>query len=222
MATIEQRLPQGVTHIREESIDLQEAINKAVSERLEYNSKTKLTWDPENLPVRGAAKMLGKELCLSLPYILVERRYYIQNMRVFRPNGDRIDLEDVFDLEGGGPIYLRVKEAYEKMSEDAGRADPNLCRHCWLFTATSSAQYLTHMVTEHPDVVADIARGRTGPGGPAAMKIRYKCTECEKDFQSQSAMAFHREKRHKVGDGRYAAPPKTEPIEDEATPEPEL
>lgn len=216
---ITRALPKDVVRIPEESTDLQATINKSIAERLEFNSRTKLTWDPKRLPVRGAAKMLGAELCLSLPYILIERRYYVQNMRVFRTNGDRIDLTDVFDLEGGGPIYLRVKESYEQMAKDAARADPNLCRHCWLFTSISSAQYLTHMVTEHPDVVAEIARGR---GEPAVAKQRYKCSECDKDFQSQSAADFHMEKRHGIGTGKFQRPPRTEPIEDEASPEPEL
>jgi hypothetical protein len=215
MAAITERLPAGVKHIPEESTSVKDAVNKTLAETIDLARRTKLTWDPKKLPVRGEAKMIGSELCTSLPYMLVDKRYYIQNMRVYRLNGVQTTLEDVF-AEENPVLAAHVKEAYDAMADQAAQSDPNLCRYCWVFTATSLAAYLKHMVDEHPDVVTDVAKGRV-----ETPYVKPTCRKCGREFNSEPAMNFHMWKKHNQPMKESAEPEETQE-EAEADPDQEI
>jgi hypothetical protein len=202
---IQNRIPQGVKFIPEESTDLKSVIQKVTKMHREIAARTMLTWDPKHLPVSGEAKMIGAELCLSLPYILVDRRYYLQNMRIYKTNGEETSLDEIAEEDGTGLLYMHVKEAYENLKIESGKADPNLCQWCYLFSAKTQKDYLEHMVQSHPEVVQKVALGEKVLDTPP----NPKCLECHREFDSIPRMEYHMLRKHGV-ERQYRSPEKTE------------
>jgi hypothetical protein len=191
---IQNRIPQGVKFIPEESTDLKSVIEKVTKIQREQAARTLLTWDPKHLPVSGEAKMVGDELCLSLPYVLVDRRYYIQNVRIYRTNGEETSLDEISEEDGTGLLYMHVKEAYENHKAEAVKADANLCQWCFLFSAKTQKDYLKHMVEVHPDVVTKVAQGEKVLDEPPLPR----CLECHREFDTMPRMEYHMLRKHGV------------------------
>lgn len=166
-----------------------------LAETRKIGKQTKLTWNPDKLPVAGKAKMLGNELCLSLPYIMLEKRYYIQNSRVFRSNGQRVTMDEVYELEGAGPTFTLVKKALENFNAMAGQVSESLCKHCYAYDAPSYELYTKHMVDEHADVMAKMINGEGAKTAPEPDPSVLVC-ECGKEWRSPQALRMHNTKKH--------------------------
>lgn len=154
---------------------------------------TKLTWNPDRLPVAGKAKMIGKELCLSLPFVMVEKRYYIQNSRVFLSNGVRVTLDEVEEREGSGGTWLRVKEALDNYNAMASVASDSLCKHCFAYEAPSYELYTQHMIDVHADILAKKIKGEDPAEEPDPSLL---VCECGKEWGSPQALRMHNMKKH--------------------------
>lgn len=154
---------------------------------------TKLTWNPDKLPIAGKAKMIGNELCLSLPYVLVEKRYYIQNSRVFLSNGQRVTLDEVYEREGGAGCYLRVKEALDNFNAMAVEASDSLCKYCFAYEAPSHELSTKHMIEKHPDIIAKMIKGEDPDSEPDPSVL---VCECGKEWGSPQALRMHNYKKH--------------------------
>lgn len=174
------------------------AANKTLAEKRNLNDRTRLSWNPDKVPVKGEAKFVGK-LCLSLPYVNVEKRYFIQNCRIFRSNGTEIDLAKVYEETGAGPLYLRVKESFDNHVASALEHDPNLCKYCKKFRADSIDRMMQHIVDEHPDAIAKMAGVELPEAAPAQAgtdTVSFWCESCDKTFKNAGGLRLHRLKKH--------------------------
>lgn len=186
--------------------------SKMLAEKRNLNERTKLSWDPKKFPVKGEAKFVGGTVddegnhtggvCLSLPYVLIDRKYYIQNCRIFKTNGQELTLQSVYDLENGSPLYLRVADAFQIHLDQAVVHDPNLCKHCRQFQAKDAEDMLQHIIDIHPDVVARMAGISVEPAADEARveggtdKVAPYCETCDRTFKNAGGLRLHRLKVH--------------------------
>jgi hypothetical protein len=186
--------------------------SKSLAEKRSLNERTRLSWNPTKVPLKGQGKFVGGTedargehkggVCLSLPYVLVDRKYYVQNCRVFKTNGDEVTLQSVFDAENGSPLYLRVKEALTNHLDQAVAHDPQLCKTCMQFRAATMEELMRHTFEAHPEVVARMA-GITIPDAPAVPQPKapentqaHSCEPCQKSFKNAGGLNLHRFKKH--------------------------
>lgn len=184
--------------------------NTMLAEKRDLNARTRLSWDPNKVPIRGEGKFVGGTtnektgeheggVCLSLPYVNVERRYYVQNCRIFKLNGDEVTLKQVFDLENGSALYLRVEEVLKNHQDLALAHDPALCRHCLKFRAAELDEMMQHTIDEHPDVIAKMAGVKVEAESPkteAKDTVSPWCESCDRTFKNAGGLRLHRIKVH--------------------------
>lgn len=200
--------PEGVTrdYVRQTP---EHMAGKTLAEKRSLNERTRLSWNPNKVPLRGQGKFVGGTenakgehqggVCLSLPYTLVDRKYYIQNCRVFKTNGDEVTLEQVFEWENGSPLYLRVKEALVNYLSQAVEHDAQLCKHCRTFRAETMEGLMQHTFEQHPEIVAKMA-GISIPepvSTPAPTQANH-CVPCNKSFKNAGGLNLHRFKKHDI------------------------
>jgi hypothetical protein len=187
-----------------------QAAAKMLAEKNDLNKRTRLSWNKDKFPLRGEGKYVGGEddekglhkggVCLSLPYVNVEKKYYIQNCAIFKTNGDEVTLEQVFKAENGGAVYLRVVEAFDNYKKGALEHDEALCRHCLRYRSESTTAMLQHMVDEHPDVVAAMAgvnlESKPHPKPKAEDTVAPYCESCDRTFVNVGGLRLHRLKKH--------------------------
>lgn len=192
-------LPSGVSwatskffNTEKDYVTPEDIANVVLAEVRKHDRSSKMTWNPDKIPVAGKAKMVGKELCLSLPYWTVDtKQYYIQNNRVYLPNGQRVTLDEVFEREGGAGCFLRVKKALEDYKKLSIAISPSLCKVCGEFEAPSNDAYMKHMIEKHADHVAAIANDQPPPVEPDPEE-GFSCGECGKAFGTAKALNMHR------------------------------
>ena len=171
-----------------------------LAEKNKLNRNTRLSWNKGEIPLDKPTegRYVG-EVCLSLPYVFVDRRYYIQNCRIFRSNGTEITLEDAFK-ELDGKAYIRLTEAYEEHLRRAVIHDPSLCKHCKKYRTTGTEDMLQHLVNDDPEIVS--GRVRQAPVVEAETtvsvtdKIAPWCEPCYRTFKNDIVLRLHRLKVH--------------------------
>lgn len=173
------------------------AADQMLQEKYRLNRNTRLTWNRGEVPLDkpDEGRFVG-EVCLSLPYVFVDRRYYIQNCRIFKSNGTETSLDNIFK-EVDGAAYLRVDEAYKEHLKQAVLHDPQLCKGCKLFRAPSPDAMLRHMITDHPEIVAKMAgieEKQEAP--PADDEVKPWCETCDRTFKNAGGLTLHRLKVH--------------------------
>lgn len=167
--------------------------SKMLAEKNDLNSRTRLSWNQSKVPISGEGKFVG-DVCLSLPYVNIERKYFIQNCRVFLSNGDETTLAKVFELEAGGPRYLTVASALEQHLKDAIVHDPGLCKHCTRFRSDAVDVMMQHLIDEHPDVLVRMT-GTKAPEPETDIEKPW-CESCDRTFKNESGLRLHRLKTH--------------------------
>ncbi len=174
-------------------------ISKMLAEKRSLNERTRLSWDPSQVPIKGEGKFIG-DVCLSLPYINIEKKYFIQNCRLFKSNGTEITNEQLFELEFGGPLYLRVQEILKNHLDEAVVHDPALCTHCRKFRAEGLEAMMQHVIDVHPEVIAKMARVDLTPAPAEAEtktdRIDFLCQSCDRTFKNAGGLRLHRLKVH--------------------------
>jgi len=166
--------------------------SKMLAEKRSLNERTRLSWNHDKTPILGEGKFVG-DVCLSLPYVNIERKYIIQNCRIFRTNGEELSLEQLFEAEADKGLYLRVSKAYEQHLKEAKVHDPGLCKHCSKFRSDSLETMMQHIVDEHPDVLAKMAGVDVAPKTDTEAPW---CQSCDKTFKNESGLRLHRLKVH--------------------------
>ncbi len=170
------------------------AAEAMLAEKHRLNRNTRLTWNKGETPLDNPdnGKFVG-EVCLSLPYVFVDRKFYIQNCRVFRSNGTEISMEQLFK-EVDGALYLRVDAAYQEHLAQAVVHDPQLCKSCKLFRAKTPDDMLRHLISDHPDLVAKMAG--IEEQAPADDEVKPWCETCNRTFKNPGGLNLHRLKVH--------------------------
>lgn len=173
--------------------------NKMLAEKRDLNQRTRLSWNPDKVPIRGDGKFVG-QVCLSLPYVLIDHKYYIQNCRTFKSNGEEVTLEQIYTLENGSPVYLRVSDALAIHLQQAVEHDPTLCKRCKKFQASTLDAMMQHTVDEHPEAVAAMAGVSVEPEEQADAKdtdtVSPWCESCDRTFKNAGGLRLHRLKVH--------------------------
>jgi hypothetical protein len=133
------------------------------------DARMKLTWNPDRAPMAPLDRYVGKlvevdrerniyridGVNLSLPYMMIGtyvkgRHYYIQNARLFKPNGDETTMEEIRAIE---PVEISevVERAYATFMADALKRDDALCKHCRTYRSKDHEDYLSHVMVYHPE-----------------------------------------------------------------------
>lgn len=169
--------------------------SKMLAEKRSLNERTRLSWDPNKVPIKGDGRFVG-QVCLSLPYVIVDKKYYVQNCRLFKSNGEEVTLEQIFELENGGSLYLRIKEVLDNHLKDALAHDPQLCKYCKKQRFDTTEAFMQHVVDEHPDVIATMAGVKLdAPAAETDIQAPW-CQACDRTFKTAGGLRLHRIKVH--------------------------
>lgn len=198
----------------------EEVAKKVLADRDAINARTKLTWNPDRPPlapidrVVGTVVLVDKErnlyevhgVNLSLPYMRIGtdtpgRYYYIQNARIFRSNGDEIEMSAVQAIETP-QIVDAIQQAYDTFIRDAAKRDDALCKICVKYRSKNHEDYLRHMVSEHPDHVSKFLGGsEPAPVPVAAVESKTPPVSdglscCGKEFKDRRGLVGHNRFKH--------------------------
>lgn len=171
-----------------------EAADKMLAEKRAKDAKVKLTWSRDNAPLVPMDNLVG-EVNLNLPYVWINKTYYIQNGTIYLSNGlTETTLEEIVERDPAN--YKWVKQAFESYKNAALKRDPSLCGRCadrdrfYRFEGTDDAT--THNAQEHPEMIeAALAKVMpTSSVGHVTAPVGQEC--CGKPFATKAALNAHR------------------------------
>lgn len=169
--------------------DPAKAAEHMLADRIRMNKRTRLTWSREGEDAWMEAGRKG-EFRPKLPYMLINRRYYVQNNLVMERNGVVIQLEDIpSDLD-----RARVREALEVYRSASLEADPALCKVCAQYRAKNYDDHMKHMLNAHPEESRAMLDEPSAPAPEAAAVPEgdnLTCTRCNKTFNVIVAYREH-------------------------------
>jgi len=173
--------------------------------------KSRLTWTQEELTVTPQTDEKTRyviedgrigEFHPKLPYVLIHKRYIIQNSQVLDRAGKPLEITEIPDRED----RARVMEALASFKEGAMAADPKLCRECAIFRAEDYESMVKHLFAVHPEKFANLMKeiapdsgGSVAPVDPEPVKKpqgKFKCA-CGESFADQPDWLTH-VKTHRV------------------------
>ena len=156
------------------------AARRMFAERVEQNSKTRLSWGdrakyrtPLGKPVpvdpRRAVGKLDKRLAYKGPYY----GYYVQNGKILLGNGKEVSIAEVPEEKEITEVNERthlphtvkvrprelVQQGLETWQREAAMLDTLMCPFCFVGN-DSPADYAIHLAQKHPKELAEAAKAK--------------------------------------------------------------
>jgi hypothetical protein len=171
--------------------DPAEAAEQMLAERIRMNKRTRLTWSREGEDDWMEQGRKG-DFRPKLPYMLINRKYIVQNNMIMERNGVEIQLEDIpSDMD-----RMHVRKALEVYRAASMEADPTLCKICAQYRAKNYDDHMKHMLNIHPVesramLETDEVKEGVLTESPVPEGDNLTCTRCNRTFEVIVAYREH-------------------------------